>query len=196
MDSNRDTATWLKKLQGVLNDNQALPESKYLQLATINHKNQPEVRTVVFRGFLETTGSLLIHTDIRSKKIQDIAANNHAQICWYFSQSREQFRFTGSIQVITAQSKQQSLRLQHWQQLSESAKQSYFWDTPGEILALDDEFQSHANQSNPTQPMSDNFCVLLFSVTEVDHLQLKPTPHIRNRFVFNRHGWQAYKVNP
>ncbi|WP_460311435.1 pyridoxamine 5'-phosphate oxidase family protein [Aliiglaciecola aliphaticivorans] len=196
MDSNRDAAIWLNKLKGVINDNQALPESKYLQLATINQENQPEVRTVVFRGFLETTGSLFIHTDIRSKKIQHMAVNNHAQICWYFSQSREQYRLTGNLQAITAQSTQQSLRIQQWQKLSEAAKQSYFWDTPGEILALDDKFQPQANQNKPTQQMSDNFCLLIFSVTEVDHLQLQTTPHIRKRFVFNRHGWQACRVNP
>ncbi|MEP4890381.1 MAG: pyridoxamine 5'-phosphate oxidase family protein [Aliiglaciecola sp.] len=197
MNNNKSATSWLQTLQGSLNENQALPEAKYLQLATINSENHPEVRTVVFRGFVDSSASLLIHTDIRSQKIQHIWAHNQAQICWYFSQSREQYRLTGKVKVVTANSDlQQSLRLQHWQNLSVSAKHSYYWDTPGEVLGLDDEFQGRVDENKHTEQISDNFCLLVFSVLAVDHLQLKPTPHKRSRYVYSDDSWQTIKVNP
>ncbi|MBU2878637.1 pyridoxamine 5'-phosphate oxidase family protein [Aliiglaciecola lipolytica] len=188
---------WLKKLQTSIVDSQTRPESKYVQLATTNNQNQPEVRTVVFRGFLNTTTSLLIHTDIRSNKINQIQTHNQAQICWYFSQSREQYRLTGNIQIIDFQNEQhQSLRLQHWQNLSSSAQQSYSWETPGEILGLDDIHQAQVSDNVNQDEVSVNFALLLFSVSEVDHLQLKLTPHKRNRYIYSNHAWQTLKINP
>ncbi|GAC16981.1 pyridoxamine 5'-phosphate oxidase family protein [Aliiglaciecola lipolytica] len=198
----QDKNEWLERLQSSIFENQSRPESKYLQLATVNQKNHPEVRTLVFRECLESSSTLIMHTDIRSDKISQIHTQNCAQICWYFSVTREQYRFTGSIKIIDAsQDDKQSQRKQHWLSLSTPAKTSYFWQTPGESLALNQAKQSdEVNRYNiindDNDSISDNFALLSFAVSEVDHLQLNTTPHTRKRYQLKHHLWQEDTINP
>ena len=52
------------------------------------------------RGFLNDTDKLTFCTDLRSRKIAEIKNSARAQICWYFTDSREQFRLDGSLQIV------------------------------------------------------------------------------------------------
>ncbi|KAJ1549815.1 hypothetical protein HK405_002211, partial [Cladochytrium tenue] len=85
----------------------------FLQLATVRPDGTPSNRTIVFRGFWDpapTTGprfdSLLeFVTDARSQKCGDIATTDGgilAEACWYFPATREQFRLSGRLYIVTA----------------------------------------------------------------------------------------------
>ncbi|MQM12409.1 hypothetical protein Taro_045325 [Colocasia esculenta] len=52
------------------------------------------------RGFLESCDKIQINTDGRSSKIEDIKHCPFGEICWYFTDSWEQFRLNGSIDII------------------------------------------------------------------------------------------------
>ena len=43
----------------------------------------------------------MLAVDSRSEKLEQLERNPHAAICWYFSKTREQFRLTGQIAIVT-----------------------------------------------------------------------------------------------
>ena len=63
------------------------PSNRWVQLATVNDKNQPRLRTVVFRGWHKDT-SMIIFTDRRSEKIQHLKSNPNAEILCFFLKAK------------------------------------------------------------------------------------------------------------
>jgi len=81
----------------------------YFQLATNSLNGYPSNRTIVFRGFLKegeiddqekslsefmSKNPLKFTTDVRSEKVKELHLDNRAQLCWYFHDTKEQFRFS------------------------------------------------------------------------------------------------------
>ena len=125
---------WRSHLSHALHCNRSQPYSRYLQLATVDTQGLPTNRTVVFRGFLEDSNQLQFITDARSHKIAHIQAQPWAEICWYFTKSREQFRLLGQLVLVKATDLEPNLQLarqQVWQKLSDSARQQFCWPEPG-----------------------------------------------------------------
>jgi len=94
--------SWQSRLTRALHSNRSRRESRYFQLATVTPEGQPANRTLVFRGFRDNTNELQMVTDARSEKIRDLEQQPQGEICWYFTKSREQFRFQGEISLLTA----------------------------------------------------------------------------------------------
>ena len=135
---------WRQRLARSLHVNRSKVHAKYYQVASVCPSGRPKNRTMVFRGFLSGTQSLLSVTDLRSEKIEQWQGENHSQfeICWYFSDSREQFRLAGEValisnalgndyneQVLGDQTKQ-SLLKQQWSNLSSNAQQPFYSSSP------------------------------------------------------------------
>ncbi|QJR79443.1 hypothetical protein CA267_000830 [Alteromonas pelagimontana] len=74
-------------------NNEEQPESRFFQLATNDRYGYPAVRTVVYRGFKQDSTSLLLTSGTRTDKIQHIRKKATTSVCWYFAQTRAQFRF-------------------------------------------------------------------------------------------------------
>ena len=89
---------------------------------------KPANRTVVFRGFGEQD-EIYIISDARSQKISELKQNKEAEICWYFSDTRQQFRIAGIAEWETDACSEVVKKL--WQQISEQAKSQFYWSTPG-----------------------------------------------------------------
>ena len=116
-----DLAPWRTHLAGALHRNRSLIYARYLQLATVRSDGTPANRTVVFRGFAEGD-RLQIISDRRSAKIQEMSENHHAEACWYFPKTREQFRLGGHLQAVSEAGEDealQQLRSHLWQTISE-----------------------------------------------------------------------------
>ncbi len=188
-------APWRSLLANALRKNRAHPHSRYFQLATVRSDGTPANRTVVFRGFLEDTDKLKIITDARSEKITEIKNQSWVEICWYFTNSREQFRIAGNIIIIDAnhqQSQLQKARESTWQGLSDNARIQFNWAHPGE--------PTNPEAFSPPQPDSqkplDNFCLLLLEPVKVDYLQLRESQN-RTLYVRDEVGfWDVSEVNP
>ncbi|MEA5593691.1 Npun_F5749 family FMN-dependent PPOX-type flavoprotein [Rivularia sp. UHCC 0363] len=188
-------APWRSLLANALRKNRAHPHSRYFQLATVRSDGTPANRTVVFRGFLEDTDKLKIITDARSEKITEIKNQSWVEICWYFTNSREQFRIAGNIIIIDAnhqQSQLQKARESTWQELSDNARIQFNWAHPGE--------PTNPEAFSPPQPDSqkplDNFCLLLLEPVKVDYLQLRGSQN-RTLYVRDEVGfWDVSEVNP
>ena len=157
-------APWRSFLANALKKNRSQPHSRYFQLATVRSDGIPANRTVVFRGFLENTNRLKIITDARSEKIIEIKNQSWGEICWYFTNSREQFRIAGNMIIIDANHQDYELlkvRESTWQDLSDNARIQFAWAHPGEARANPEAVSPP--QPDENKPL-DNFCLLLFDV--------------------------------
>ncbi len=193
-------APWRSPLEGAIHRNRSKPYSRYFQLATVTAEGYPANRTVVFRGFLEQEdypNTLKIITDARSAKIEEIEHQPFAEICWYFTKTREQFRIAGSLKLITATETNSELlqaRKTTWHNLSDSARLQFAWPHPAQPAADKSAFE--VDTLDRHLPL-ENFCLLLLIPQKVDHLQLRGDPQKRCLYTLkNDSGWSIESVNP
>ncbi|OKH31786.1 pyridoxamine 5'-phosphate oxidase [[Phormidium ambiguum] IAM M-71] len=190
-------APWRSHLTHALHRNRSLIYSRYVQLATVRENNRPANRTVVFRGFLENTNRLKFITDARSPKVEQIDYQPWGEICWYFANTREQFRISGKL--ILVKDNEANLDLQKarkitWQELSDTARSQFTWPETGKLRAEAAAFQ--APQPNPNEPL-DSFYLLLLEPDFVDHLELRGEPQNRSLYKLDSEGnWFMEEVNP
>ena len=110
---------WRVAVKAALKKNGKSACAKFAQLATVRASTgAPAVRTVVFRGFGDAfrddddddarddgdeANALTFCADARSEKIRDIAGDARGEIAWYFPETREQFRVTGTLACATSE---------------------------------------------------------------------------------------------
>lgn len=189
-------APWRSPLARALHRNRSLPYARYFQLATVRADGRPANRTVVFRGFWDDTNQLKIVTDARSEKVNQIDANTWGEACWYFPNTREQFRLSGELTLVQEDCTDEELlkaRARSWQELSDAARIQFAWAHPGKLRG--------ENGFNPLSPNSTtplpHFCLLLLNPFQVDHLELRGDP--QNRFVYHFESstcWVMQAINP
>ncbi|MEH2206858.1 MAG: Npun_F5749 family FMN-dependent PPOX-type flavoprotein [Nostoc sp.] len=191
-------APWRGAIAHALHRNRSLVYARYLQLATLQANGRPANRTLVFRGFLEDTNQLKFITDNRSAKADQIQQQPWAEICWYFPNTREQFRITGCLILVSGDDSDQVLqpaRIAMWQELSDAARLQFAWPHPGKPRVQTPEaFAPPAPE--PMQPVP-NFCLLLLDPVQVDHLELRGEP--QNRKFYQRdenQEWFCEEINP
>jgi len=111
--------------------------------------------------------ALTIVTDARANKVGECALNPRAEVCWYFPKTREQFRVSGTLEIVgpaaapqaegegaqggdaqappAASSSSSRLALLHaaregaWLRMSEAGREQFFWPHPGQPRLGDDE---------------------------------------------------------
>jgi len=195
----KNLAPWRSPLASAIAQHCAQPHSNYFQLATVQTNGRPANRTVVFRGFLGNTDQIEMASDVRSDKIEQIRTHPWGEICWYFTQTREQFRIAGQLISIDAQTAKlgwQKERQRVWQTLSDRARQQFTWPAPKQP-----EQENSPSRSSPL-PEKDsphpNFCLLLLDPVQVDRLELRGTPHCRWLYRLDRSSqtWHTQQVNP
>ncbi|MBD0337230.1 MAG: pyridoxamine 5'-phosphate oxidase family protein [Cyanobacteria bacterium Co-bin13] len=190
-------APWRPSLARALHRNRSRPYSRYLQLATLRPDGRPANRTVVFRGFMQDSNTLTLITDVRSEKVSHLAHQPWAEACWYFTETREQFRLTGTLQLIDANSQKAALQIarqQTWESLSDAARIQFTWPASGQPRAAQDAFEAPA--PHPSLPL-ESFCLLLLLPTEVDHLELRGNPQTRTHHrITDLEQWVVEPINP
>ncbi|HEY9762151.1 MAG TPA: Npun_F5749 family FMN-dependent PPOX-type flavoprotein [Trichocoleus sp.] len=190
-------APWRPLLARALHRNRSRPYSRYLQLATLRPNGKPANRTVVFRGFLQDTNALTFVTDIRSEKVGHLAHQPWAEACWYFTETREQFRLAGELSLVESQTADtclQAIRQQAWESLSDNARMQFTWPPSGQPRAEQAAFEAPA--PHPSIPL-DSFCLLLLDPIEVDHLELRGNPQDRTQYKLSSPNvWTVEAVNP
>ncbi|MFN9175033.1 MAG: Npun_F5749 family FMN-dependent PPOX-type flavoprotein [Synechocystis sp.] len=191
-------APWRSPLAHALHRSRRRREARYFQLATVDGDGFPHNRTVVFRGFVNDTNSLKIITDRRSAKIEHLRHHPHGAICWYFSESREQWRFQGKIQLITDTETDASLcqdRQQIWQSLSDDARVQFAWPSPASPRP-DITQAVEVDAPDPLTPLS-TFYLLYFHPHQVSHLELQGNPQYLTRYCLDEdQSWQKQDLFP
>ena len=176
--------SWRQDLKSSRNKEGKSPSNRWVQLATVNDKNEPRLRTVVFRGWYKNN-SMIIYTDRRSEKIEHLINNPNAEILWFFFKSKTQYRFKGKLCELIDNN-------DFWDKLSEKSKSSWFWGSPGE--KINPELKpSHEILTNLPKPK--NFVVLNFEIDSVDLLKLEQPIH--KRYLWEKvKKWEKVEVNP
>uniref|UniRef100_A0A0A9F5J4 pyridoxal 5'-phosphate synthase n=1 Tax=Arundo donax TaxID=35708 RepID=A0A0A9F5J4_ARUDO len=194
------SSPWRALLQRSLDANAHLRHSTYFQLATVGAGGRPANRTVVFRGFQEHCDKIQINTDARSNKIGEIKSCPFGEICWYFTDSWEQFRISGRIDVIDGSSAD-PVKLQYrekaWFASSVKSRLQYLGPQPG-IPVVDDEHVKDVHLDPSAGPV-DAFCLLVVDPDKVDYLNLKSNQRlmfIRSQKEDGSGDWMAEKVSP
>ena len=98
MSSMEGVVPWRERITTSIARSRKIRGGNYVQLATVDADNAPHCRTVVFRGFAPD-GRLKIITDNRSAKVKE---SRRVEVCWWFSQSSEQYRFAGELAYVGA----------------------------------------------------------------------------------------------
>ena len=183
---------WFESLKQSIRRNKRFRENRYFQISTIGLDSSPANRTVVFRGFTKDSDSIKVITDSRSKKLEEIKVNALCEICWYFSVTREQFRIRAKAEIFDQPCSNE--RHVTWSELSESAKEQFFWTAPGRPI------ESTVYESKPDLVVEDGvpetFVLLELQPTAVDHLQLKGSPQTRILSSVNSGVWVSSAVHP
>lgn len=188
-------APWRSPLSRALHRNRS-PDARYLQLATVRPDGSPANRTVVFRDFRDDTNQLQIVCDRRSEKPEQIQHEQRGEICWYFPKTREQFRLSGALILVTVDTLNAALqqaRTAVWQAMSDSGRLLFIWPHPGEPR---DGTELFADQPPDAAVPVDNFCLLLLSPAWVDHLELRGDPQNRWRYALKDDTWKVIEINP
>jgi PPOX class probable FMN-dependent enzyme len=178
----------LRSLEGLRDTGGA----RFVQLATMGEA--PDCRTVVFRGFLANTSSLMFATDCRSEKVRQVQEHPDGTACWYFSQSREQYRITGTLHIIDENCddiRLEQARSELWRALSKSVKAQFYWPVPRT------DRSERFEKPEATESCPSSFCLLILKPCKVDYLHLGFTPHLR--VVHEKRGnssWAVREVNP
>eukprot|EP01025_Chloroclados_australasicus_P026996 TRINITY_DN26794_c0_g4_i1.p2 TRINITY_DN26794_c0_g4~~TRINITY_DN26794_c0_g4_i1.p2 ORF type:complete len:194 (-),score=14.78 TRINITY_DN26794_c0_g4_i1:187-768(-) len=188
---------WKSSLLQSLDTNRSLVYARYFQIATLRPNGVPANRTVVFRGFLGESDSITFITDSRSKKVEEIAHNPFGEICWYFPNSREQYRISGELKVIDESYDNEDLvraRQNTWRSISENARKQFLWPHPG----LPREPNDEDKYDPPALPQNSNvvhdFCLVVMEPQDVDHVLL----FTNQRFQYSKEQgiWKQLEINP
>jgi pyridoxamine 5'-phosphate oxidase len=190
---------WRSPVARALHRNHSLAYARYLQLATVDRHLRPHNRSMVFRGWLEPNSQLQLVTDIRSSKAIDLLtdAQPWAEACWYFPKTREQFRLSGTLTLVTSACPTTGYckaREQAWEQMSDAGRIQFEWGTPGADRSEDPQ-AFNPPQPDPHQP-SANFCLLLLEAVKVVHLELRGEPQNCYSYKLVGDQWQMRSINP
>ncbi|KAK9279895.1 hypothetical protein L1049_013578 [Liquidambar formosana] len=194
------TAPWKQLLLNALESNANLKHSSFFQLATIGSNGRPSNRTVVFRGFQENSDKIQINTDCRSRKIEELKHCPFAEICWYFTDSWEQFRINGRIDVIDG-SNSDPMKLEQrekaWFASSLKSRLQYLGPLP-DLPCLSEQPSQEFSLDPSTGPV-DAFCLLVLDPDQVDYLNLKSSERLTftsRQSVNEEKCWTSKRINP
>ncbi len=184
--------TWRESLEEMLHRHAHLPFTAFTQVATVRADGRPANRTLTFRFFL-SNDRLLFTADCRTEKITQLDINPWAEACWYFTESRVQFRLLGKMQTVidTQDEELISARKRTWQERSMESRQSFTWPVAGEALADPAAFELPAPSSPPA-----GFALLALSPVRVEILDLANQPHARSVHWLEDGTWGFKKINP
>ncbi len=155
-------------------------------LGSIGAEGAPELRTVVLRGFDPATFTLRLHTDQRSPKAAQFAANPAAALHVYDPGQRLQLRLSGQVARHAGDATAQTA----WAQSHPQSRVCYATPhAPGTNLAAPAPAPAPAPEAEAGG--FANFLVLLFTCHRLDYLHLAITGHLRASFTREAETWHG-----
>jgi pyridoxamine 5'-phosphate oxidase len=183
---------WRRLLDQAMQAHAHLPQGRFVQLATVRLDGRPANRTVVFRDWLDGD-RLLCTTDLRSEKVVQLRAQPWAEVCCYFTETRQQFRILGQVSVGTPATggEETAVLARCWQDASADSRQSFTWPRPRAPRGAPSAFEQLPLDEPPA-----HFGILILDPREVDYLHLRPRPHMRRLYQRAQAVWIESEVNP
>jgi hypothetical protein len=192
----------------------------YVQIATVSSDGKPRNRTVVFRGFLDPFAgnkegraggeeAMRMISDARSEKVAQAqeGANPACEMVWWFAKTSEQYRIGGNLQFIGGDFEDPSgdaeltkelqiARKSQWGNLSDMAREQFYWTQPGLPHAPGPAPPSGGRDTieGKVLPVPDTFLLMLLWPTHIKYLRL--TDNFAQFDELGEDGWVAKRVNP
>lgn len=154
---------------------------KYCYLSSIS-EGKPTIRTVVLRDMTESY-NLIIFTDKRSAKVEQLAKNPHTEVLFYHPKKLWQIKVGGEMHIIKNEE-----RIKQYQQKIQGASTKDYTtkQQPSSPLKNPDHLEHGENM---------HFAVLELKPDYIESLQLKRPNHIR--CIFRKHdAWQGQFLVP
>jgi len=154
---------------------------RYLTLSTVDSTLRPQARTVVLRQCADSRRILTFHTDVRSPKWQEMAANPQVTVLGYCHQRRLQLRMAGQAECCAPGS---DIAQAAWRTLPPHTRQTYTGGAPGEARAMADE----APEPATAEAGESRFGVVIVRVSGLDAYQLQRNDNQRALFRYASDG--------
>lgn len=210
---------WRERIAASIARSRKVRGGNYVQLATVGPDGKPRNRTVVFRGFglhggggggggataasSAASSTMRMITDGRSEKVAQINASPWCEMVWWFGKSSEQYRIAGELRLVGAadgDAAALAARKQQWGNLSDSAREQFFWTSPGQPIEVelgpaDGVPAGGRDADGRVLPPPDTFMLLLLEPTQVKYLRL--TDNFAQADTVQPDGaWTAARVSP
>ena len=148
-------------------------------LATIGADGAPEARTLVLRGFEAATRTLRLHTDARSGKVAELAADPRCVLHFYDAGAKLQLRLAGRATVHDGDAVADAA----WAATRDFSRMIYAIEpAPGTPIAAPVAAPRDATAGRAA------FRVILLRVARLEWLELAASGHRRARFAWDDAG--------
>jgi pyridoxamine 5'-phosphate oxidase len=138
-------------------------------VATVGLTGLPRIRTVILRAADSQSGTLRFHTDVRSQKCRDLAANPNISIVFYDEPSRTQVRVEGLATLHT----NDDLAETSWKAAQPMSRLTYgTMPAPGLVIDTPDAFSIPPPQSD-VEWAREHFAVVKVQVQHLQWLYLR-----------------------
>ncbi|MGY6552568.1 MAG: pyridoxamine 5'-phosphate oxidase family protein [Erythrobacter sp.] len=156
-----------------------------------------DARVMVLRAFDLSVACLRFHTDARSPKVAEIAADPRIAVLFYDKSAKIQIRARGTARIETSG----PVADQAWASGTNFARRCYLGAGPGMVAdgptsGLPPEFEGVEPDDEQLIPARDNFAVLLVELLEIDWLYLAHTGHVRAQFTRDNDAWSGRWISP
>ncbi|MDP2274649.1 MAG: pyridoxamine 5'-phosphate oxidase family protein [Archangium sp.] len=161
-----------------------------VQVATVDERGAPSLRTVVLRGFTRG-GQPWFFTDARSEKIHHLQRSPHVSVLAWWERTEDQFRLDGlaTVHGPGAVDEAAVLRKTSWQRLA-GRRAAWLGPAPGSVVGPP-SLPPAADTAEPPE----NFVVVTVTVARVDWLRLAGA-HSRVRFTRTGDDWLREELVP
>jgi hypothetical protein len=166
-----------------------------IQVATAGLDGGARVRTVVLRGAYKAAGSLRFHTDARSGKIAEIAADPRVEVCAYDPKAKIQARLSGRATVHEAD----PVAAAAWAATRPQSRVCYRAPVaPGAVVEAPGAADPGPAQRAPEDPDEGlaQFRPVVVTADRIEWLYLAARGHRRARFVRTGDGWSGVWLAP
>ena len=225
-------SSWREKIEISIAKSRKIRGGNYVQIATVDPITlEPRCRTVVFRGFLKSQNTkkeegeksktplpciMKMITDKRSNKFSEVTNNTHVnngkmsntvEMVWWFAKSSEQYRIRGQLEFVGGDETDPNLliaRKEQWGNLSDMAREQFYWVDPGLIFNSDESSKEALSQIPPggrdedgkVLPPPENFLLMLLYPKRCDYLRLSDNFRQIDDLNAEDQEWQSNRVNP
>ena len=164
-------------------------------------------------------------TDLRSNKVAEVGSfeamgkknGNTVEMVWWFPKSSEQYRIRGKLQFIgnggplsnnndaTSYNNDYLVaeRKQQWGNLSDMAREQFYWDTPGVPYCTEKGHEQGVppggrDEDGKVLPVPDSFLLMLLYPTKIDYLKLGENYKQIDEWIWEEHEsqWEQVRMNP
>ena len=170
--------------QGVKNKKSAF---HYPTIATGNERRF-NLRTVILREVVRDSHIIIFHTDIRSKKIEELKSNNRLHLHVYDKKNKIQIQAEGKAEIFN----KVKLNELTWNSLSNNTKSAYLIkETPGIKIKSEKDF-SYLDEKKGFR----NFAIVKVGIKKITFLNLNYDGNKKAFFEYGKNNIKYFWIVP